>query len=272
MSASNNPILYSEEGNIALIELNRPAKKNAINYECWQLFDKHFEKLKDTKQIRALIITGRSEDIFSAGADVDPSDKLIADMFQALTNQDKEKLQQGFAYMQGILSKLAHLPFPTIAAINGLCYGGAVELALACDLRVAKESSTICMSETKLGLIPDLGGTIRLSRLVGPGRAKDLIYTAREITPDEGKSMGLINHIFPKESFRRHVMEYVQTITANGPRALQAVKTVIDSTLTMEEENALALEREQASLNVLSGQCIEGISALMQKRPPKWPS
>ena len=199
MPHENDILIYYKENEIAFIEINRPEKKNALNWECWQLFDEYFEKIGTNQEIRALVITGHSEDLFSAGVDVTPTEKFIVDMFEFLQNRDKDKLVQGFAYIQDVLSKLAHLPFPTVAAINGLCYSGAVELAAACDIRVAKEGAVICLQETRLGLIPDLGGTVRLAGLIGPGRAKDLIFTGRAILPDEAQELGLINHVFPKD-------------------------------------------------------------------------
>jgi methylglutaconyl-CoA hydratase len=270
MMGKSDPLIYGEKDGIVFIEINRPEKKNALNSECWQLFDVYFEKLKSNKNIRALVISGRAEHIFSAGFDVSPTNKFISDMFQALENRDKTKIVDGFGYIQSVLSKLSHLPFPTVAAINGLCYGGAVELTCACDIRVAKEGAVMCLQETLLGLIPDLGGTVRLAKLIGPGRAKDLIFTARQVLPEEAKELGLVNHIFPKKDFQSHVSEYVKRITANGPMALRVVKEIIDSTLTMNEVEALAFEREKAAENILSRQCIEGISAFLEKRPPKW--
>jgi enoyl-CoA hydratase/carnithine racemase len=270
MAENDDPLIYREENDVATIEIKRPEKKNAIGFECWKLFDRHFSDLKSNQRIRALIVTGHPTDIFSAGVDVTPSDKFIMDMFQGLQNQDKEKLLDGFAYIQSILSKLGHLAFPTIAAINGLCYSGGAELALACDIRVAKEGSVICFQETRLGLIPDLGGTVRLAKLVGPGCAKDLIFSARKIVAHEAKQLGLVNHVFPKENFRSRVAEYVESITANGPMALKVVKEIIDSTISMDEDQALAFEREKAASNVLGGQCIEGITAFLGKRPPNW--
>ena len=270
MPHENDILIYREEDEIAFIEINRPEKKNALNWECWQLFDEYFEELGTHKDIRALVITGHSEDLFSAGVDVTPTDKFIVDMFDFLQKKDKEKLVKGFAHIQGVLSKLARLRFPTIAAINGLCYSGAVELAAACDIRVAKEGAVICLQETRLGLIPDLGGTVRLAGLIGPGRAKDLIFTGREILPDEAKELGLINHIYPQENFRSHVVDYVKRITANGPSALRAVKDIINATAAMDEDEALVYEREKAAENVLSEQCLEGIGAFLEKRPPRW--
>jgi enoyl-CoA hydratase/carnithine racemase len=123
-----------------------------------------------------------------------------------------------------------------------------------------------------LGLIPDFGGTVRLAKLIGPARAKELILTARRILPNEAKELGLVSHIFPKENFQSHAIEYVKRITANGPKALQVVKEICDSTFTMEEAEALKFERQRAAENILSGQCIEGISAFLEKRAPKWTS
>ena len=171
MPDNKDILIYREEERIAFIEINRPEKKNALNWECWQLFDEYFDQLGINPDIQALVITGHPEDVFSAGVDVTPTDKFITDMFRALEKKDREELIEGFAFIQNVLSKLAHLPLPTVAAINGLCYSGAVELAAACDIRVAKENAVICLQETRLGLIPDLGGTVRLARLIGPGRA-----------------------------------------------------------------------------------------------------
>ena len=270
MARNEAPLIYDEKEDIVFIEINRPAKKNALNYECWQLFDEYFEKLMANNKIRALVIKGRTEEIFSAGFDVTPTDKFIGDMFQALENGDKTKLEDGFAYIQAILSKLSRLPFPTVAAINGLCYGGGVELATACDIRAIREGAVMCLPETRLGLIPDIGGTVRLTKLIGPGRAKDLIFTGRQISPEEAKELGLVDHIFPPKGFQSHVVEYVKSIIANSPSALRAVKEIVDSTLTMNEAESLAFERQKAADNILSRQCIEGIGAFLEKRPPKW--
>ncbi|MGD9302384.1 MAG: enoyl-CoA hydratase/isomerase family protein [Desulfobacterales bacterium] len=272
MSQNNDPLIYRQEGEIAFIEINRPDMKNALNRQCWQLLDRYCDGLMDDNKIRALVITGHPEDIFSAGVDVTPTDPFIADMFQALQDGNKARLVEGFKNMQAVVSKLAHLPIPTIAAINGLCFSGAVELAAACDIRVIKAGAVICLQETQLGLIPDFGGTVRLVRLIGPARTKELIFTARRIMPEEAKALGLVSHIFPEENFIGRVTEYVKSITANAPRALAAVKEICDATGSMDENQALGFENEKAAENILSGQCIEGISAFLEKRAPDWKS
>ena len=128
----------------------------------------------------------------------------------------------------------------------------------------------ICLQETRLGLIPDLGGTVRLAGLIGPGRAKDLIFTAREITSQEARELGLVNHVFPDERFMRHVFEYAKQITANSPSAVSAVKQIINTTAGMDENEALQFEREKAADNVLNEQCLEGIAAFLEKRKPEF--
>ncbi len=270
MPENQNPLIYRMEDNVAFIEINRPETKNALNFRCWQLLDKYLEKIESSRKIRALIITGHGEKMFSAGFDINPSDKFMLDMFKALQEKDNRKLDEGFAYIQTILLKLAHLPIPTIAAINGACYSGGLELALACDIRVVRENTVLCFQETRLGLIPDLGGSVRLARLVGPGRAKDLVFSARKIMPGEAKEMGLINHVFPEKSFMADTMDYVKKITENCPGSLKAVKDIIDETVIMDEKAAMVFEREKAVENVLRGDCVEGIGAFLEKRVPRW--
>jgi enoyl-CoA hydratase/carnithine racemase len=270
MQKGIRPLLVDEKDGIAFIRMNRPDMKNAINSECWHLFEEYFQTLSSRSHIRALVITGSTPGIFSAGVDVHPSDPLISSLFTALQQRDRKTVLEGIAYMQGVLSILASLPFPTIAAINGICYSGGLELSLACDIRIASHDTVLCFQETRLGLIPDLGGTVRLARLVGPGRAKDLIFSARKIDPVEALALGLLNHVFAKENFMKQVETYVESLVSNAPQALQSVKRIIDASMGVPEAEALAMEREQAAVNILSGQCIEGIGAFLEKRAPDW--
>ncbi len=272
MPKENRPIVYEERESVAYLYFNRPAKQNAINSECWQILDTHFQDLASRSDIRALVITGTQAGIFSAGVDVNPTDPLIAKLFKALQVNDRQTVLEGITYMQDILSTLADLPFPTIAAINGICYSGGLELGLACDIRIASQSAELCFQEARLGLIPDLGGTVRLARLVGPARAKELIFSARRFDPDQALAMGLVDHIFPAENFVQQVERYVAGLAANSPRALQAVKQIITDSQNLPLDVALKLERDQAAGTILSGQCIEGIGAFLEKREPRWQS
>ncbi len=272
MPKENRPIVYEEKNQVAFIRFNRPKKKNAINTECWQLLDTHLKKIASRPDIRALVITGAKTGIFSAGVDVNPTDALIDRLFTALQGKDRQTILDGIAYMQGILSGLADLPFPTVAAINGICYSGGLELALACDIRIASQDAELCFQETRLGLIPDLGGTVRLARLVGPSRAKELIFSARKFDPAQALALGLVNCVFPSENFMPQILQYVADLTANSPRAIEAVKRIITESIDLPVDVALKLEREQAADTILSGQCIEGIGAFLEKRAPRWTS
>jgi len=270
MPKQDRPIIFEEKEGVAFIRFNRPEKKNAINAECWQLFDTYFQDLASRTDIRALVITGNKAGIFSAGVDVNPSDPLIARLLEALQAEDRQTILAGIAYMQKILTALADLPLPTIAAIDGACYSGGLELCLACDIRIASQSAELCFQETRLGLIPDLGGTVRLARLVGPSRAKDLIFSARILDPDQALAMGLVNHVFPSENFMQQVALYVADLLANSPRAIQAVKQIISDSLDLPLDVALKLEQELAADTILSSQCIEGVGAFLEKREPHW--
>ncbi len=272
MRKGSKPLLYDEKDGIAFIRMNRPDMKNAINSECWHLFEEYFQTLSSQSHIRALVITGTTPGIFSAGVDVHPSDPLISRLFTALQENNRKVVLEGIAYMQGVFTMLADLPFPTIAAINGICYSGGLELSLACDIRIASHDTVLCFQETRLGLIPDLGGTVRLARLVGPGRAKELIFSARKIDPDEALTMGLLNHVFLKKDFIRQVETYVNNLMTNGPQAINSVKHIVDAAMDISEKEALIVEKEQATINIMSGQCIEGIGAFLEKRAPKWRS
>ena len=270
MDEAPSPILFRRQNNIGIAQINRPEKMNTLNAQCWQRLDEILAESEKDASLGALVITGSGSNIFSAGADVNPEDPFIAKMFQALQNRDKDALTTNFKTVHDILERLARLSIPTIAALNGDAYSGGLELALACDIRTAKEGISMAFQESMLGLIPDLGGTVRLSRLIGPGRAKDLLFTCRKLDTPEALELGVIQHVFPGESFMDHVMEYVGSITRNSPKSLEAIKRIIRETHGAPMEKALAVERDQAAETILSGQCIEGITAFFTKRPPRW--
>jgi len=170
--------------------------------------------------------------------------------------------------LKGTLNALAALPVPTIAALNGVAYSGGAEISLCCDLRVMDASATICLQETRLGMMPDISGTVRLIQLVGRARALDLIYTARAVDSDEALALGLVNRIAPAGTCLQAALELAGDIAGNGPAALAGVKQVA---LHMDAlEQALAVEMDQAVSTILSGQPAEGIGAWMERRPPKF--
>jgi len=271
MSSHDPEIGFRKQGAIGIVEINRPLKKNAINYTCWEQMSTIIDSVRSAGEIKSLVITGKGDEMFSAGVDVSLQDPFVQNIFKAINENNKEKITRNFLFVHGILSNLASLPIPTIAALNADAYSGGLELALACDIRVAGQKAALCFQETRLGLIPDLGGTVRLSRLIGPGNAKDLIFSCRKIDTNEAKQMGLVQHIFPDQGFMDHVLTYAGTIIENSPRAIEAVKKIIGETGAMPLETALAVERDEAGDTILSKQCFEGIGAFFEKRPPCWP-
>ncbi|MFH1153103.1 MAG: enoyl-CoA hydratase-related protein [Pseudomonadota bacterium] len=271
MGNQTKELNFENKGCIGILEINRPGKKNAVNDLCWKQLEAILDDLEPRGVTRALIITGSGSEIFSAGVDVNPSDPLIAAMFQAIQSRESGVVEDNLARIHALLSRLSNLPVPTIAAFNGDAYSGGLELSLACDIRVARQGAFMAFQETRLGLIPDLGGTIRLSRLLGPGKAKDLIYSCRKISAHEAHAMGLIQHVFPDDDFMDHVLDYAQTLTANSPEAIAAVKTIIDTTWDMDMDQALAVERNRAARTIVTGQCIEGVGAFFENRTPVWP-
>ena len=128
----------------------------------------------------------------------------------------------------------------------------------------------MAFQETRLGLIPDLGGTVRLSKLIGPGNAKDLVFSCRKIDADESKAMGLVQQIFDKNGFMEQVMAYTKQIISNSPAAISAVKNIVHTTHGLPLEKALEIERENAANTLMTLECFEGIGAFLEKRPPKW--
>jgi enoyl-CoA hydratase/carnithine racemase len=173
--------------------------------------------------------------------------------------------------LRAILDRLFALPIPIIAAVNGLAYGGGAELASRCDLRVLDPAATICFSETKLGLMPDWGGGVALTRLIGPARAADLILTGRKIDANEAMALGLANRVSAPGASVAEAIALAESIASNGPRAVRSALEVIRRTPDMPLQEALALELDRASALIASGECVFGIGAFLSRTPPSFP-
>jgi enoyl-CoA hydratase/carnithine racemase len=264
-------MLYTRQGCAGILSINRPGKCNALNGRCWDQLESVLQGMEaGSDPARVLVITGSGQEFFCAGVDVNPSDPLIAAMFQALQDKDAGGLKTCLARIRSLLSRLENLSIPTVAAFNGDAFSGGLELSLACDIRLAREGAFLAFQETRLGLIPDLGGTVRLSRLLGPGRAKDLVLSCRKITAGQALAMGLVQHVFPDGNFLEHVLDHAESLAANSPAALAAVKEIVNAAGSLPLDQALELELDLAARTILSGQCIEGVGAFFEKRPPRW--
>ncbi len=251
-------IEYSVEGNIGVLTVNRPKALNALNFETLReissLLSDEFQK----GELRGLIITGAGK-AFVAGAD-------IAQMNQ----MDKEQFNEYVEFAHEVFSAIENGPCPVIAAVNGYALGGGCEFSLACDIRVASEKAMMGFPEVKLGLFPAWGGTQRATRILGPGKAKELIFTGEMIKAEDAHRIGLVEKVVPHDELMSSTMELANTIAARGPVAVGIAKTVINAGAGMELEKALSMDRSYASICFDSEDRAEGMSAFLEKRDPSF--
>ncbi len=230
---------YEVKGNYAVITINREQALNALNSEVLEELDKVISGI-DTDVIRAVVLTGAGEKSFVAGADIGEMSTLTKAEGEAFGKKGND-----------IFRKIETFPVPFIAAVNGFALGGGCEISMSCDIRIASENATFGQPETGLGITPGFGGTQRLARIVGPGMAKQLIYTARNIKADEALRIGLVNAVYPAEELMEQAEKMAGTIAGNAPIAVRACKKAINEGLELPMDEAIALEEK------LFGSCFE---------------
>lgn len=243
-------IRFGIDGYVALLTLNRPDKLNAINRRMAQEIAEAVGNLGDA---RVLVISG-NERAFSSGADLsersDPGEH-----FSTLAAYD------GVAYVE----------IPTIAAIEGYALGGGLELAMCCDLRVAAETARLGQPEVLRGILPGGGGTQRLPRLIGPGRAKDLLFTGRHISGATAEQWGLVNRLTPPGQALDTAMRLAREMAdLSGPLALREIKMLVNRGHDLPLDEALELERERAAYLYTTADSAEGIQAFLERRKPEF--
>ncbi len=244
----------------AWITLNRPARHNAITAEMWTALPAIVRQIEALPAIRVAMLRGAGTAAFSAGAD-------IAEMRQNLEHPQQMRAMQ--AAVQVAMDAWASLPIPTLAVIRGACTGGGCGLALACDLRIATPDSFFAVPPAKLGLVYSLADSRRLVDLVGPSRAKDILFTARRVDADEALSIGLINEIHPPEKIESRALELVATIAANAGHSVRSAKTIVNAIA----DGATAETAESRRLydeSFASAEFAEGARAFLEKRTPRF--
>ena len=267
---SDAGVRLERENKIATIILDRPERKNTLNAEMWEALDGVVAELeKDLPYV--VVITGAGNSAFCAGMDVNPDNPQIKEVMEGVFNNERAPVEQLITGLRAVIDRLVSLPVPIIAAINGNAYGGGAELAVRCDMRVMDPGAELCFSEVRLGLMPDWGGGVALTRLAGPGTAAELILTARSITADRALQLGLVNRISAPGTAREEALEMAKAIAANGPLAVRSALEVIRKTPDMTYENALDLEYEKAVSLITSGECVQGIAAFISKEKPEFP-
>lgn len=244
---------YELQGGVALITIDRQEALNALNQDLLMELSLAFELAQADVDVRALVITGAGR-AFVAGADIGGL-REIEDAFAG-----REASLSG----QDVTNALASLPFPTLAAINGFALGGGLELALAADLRVAAEGARLGLPEVGLGLIPGYGGTQRLPRLIGQGRALDLILTGRHVTASEALQLGLVNRV--AEDALAAALELAQTAAKNAPIALGLAKEAVVRGLDVTLTQGLEIEADLFGMAATTEDMREGTAAFLEKR------
>ncbi|MFC4076547.1 enoyl-CoA hydratase-related protein [Salinithrix halophila] len=252
-----NLVEWERKEGISKIVLNRPEVYNALNFPLLKELYRVTEELVHSKPTRVVVITGAGEKAFCAGADLKERRSFTDD-----------QVRQYIRAIRETFSAVARLPKPVIAAVNGVALGGGMELALACDLRVADEHAVLGLTETSLGIIPGAGGTQRLSRLVGKAKAKEMIFTARRLTAREAEEMGMLNKVVNGGTAVEKAMELASAINENAPLALAQAKYAIDYGAETDLETGLALETKAYETLIPTKDRLEGLLAFKEKRKP----
>lgn len=250
-------INYTVENGIATIAINRPKALNALNLATLTELKDVVEKIAVDKAVQVVVITGAGEKSFVAGAD-------IVEMSTKNAVEGRVWGQVG----QNIFTEIENLPQPVIAAVNGFALGGGCELACACDIRYASENAKFGQPEVGLGITPGFGGTQRLTRVVGRGHAKELIYTASIIDAQEALRIGLVNKVVPQAELMDAVMKLAKTITKKAPVAVQLAKAAINRGINCDVVTGISYEAEVFGLCFATADQKEGMKAFIEKRKP----
>ena len=248
---------YETEGRIAIITINRPEALNALNEDVLKDLKAAFEGV-DQNEIRAIILTGAGEKSFVAGADI-----------AAMSTMTKKEGEVFGKFGNDIFRMIETFPIPVIAAINGFALGGGNELAMSCDIRICSDNAMFGQPEVGLGITPGFGGTQRLARIIGVGKAKELVYGARNIKADEAYRLGLVNNVYPQAELLAAAKKLAGIIAANAPIAVRNCKKAMNDGLQVDMDKAIAIEEK------LFGDCFEtadqkeGMGAFLEKRKEK---
>jgi enoyl-CoA hydratase len=250
-------LLYAVSDGIARITLNRPDKLNALNGVVIAELGDAIGHVEGDPGVRGVILTGAGPKAFVAGADV-------TEIAEQGATEGKARALTG----QLVFRRLERCGKPVIAAVNGFALGGGCELAMACHLRVASESAKFGQPEVKLGIGPGYGGTVRLPRLVGKGRALELLLTGQMIDAQEAWRIGLVNRVVPADRLLDEAEQLLRTILENGPLAIRACLEAVDAGMEMSLDQALLLEANHFGLLSGTGDMREGTRAFLEKRKP----
>lgn len=252
-------IEFEKETLVGILTINRPKALNSLNWDTLKDLGNFVENDLPKQELRALIITGSGDKAFVAGAD-------IAQMSEMNGSEFREYVD----YAHKIFGLIEKTTYPSIAAVNGYALGGGCELALACDIRVASEKAKLGFPEVKLGIFPGWGGSQRVTRIMGNGRAKELIYTGEMVSAEEALRLGLVERVVPHEVVMKEAMELAESIAARAPLAVSAAKKAINQGSEMKIEEALGFEKDLIDSCFDTDDRVEGMKAFLEKRDPEY--
>jgi len=265
---SESLVELRQDGPLLYVELNRPDKRNAINLELLEQLAAAVASADQIPEARAVIVSGKGK-LFSAGIDLM---MLASGRANAGELHFARWLRREAETMQHHLHIIEQTEVPVIGAIHGGAYGLGVEIACAFDFRVLADNAVLNLPEARLGLIADVGGTTRLTKLIGPSRTKDMLMTARDIYADEALMWGLVNRVVPEEQLMDEATALANQIVANAPLAVGLAKFVVDQGDGVDRYTQMAISRLAQSQLVMSEDCMEAAAAFMEKRAPEWKS
>lgn len=253
----SDKVLVKIEENIAIVTINRPEVRNAVDKETWGLIREAFESLDKNDEVKVIIITGAGEKAFIAGADL--NSLKVRTVLETMESENSSIVR--------IIEKVSK---PTIAAINGYCLGGGCEISMACDIRIACENAKFGQTELNVGILPGAGGTQRLRNLVGQGNAMEMILTGDIISAEEAFKIGLVNKVVPFENLMEQCLEMAKKIAAKSPIAVKLAKRVVQNGADLPIDIGLFMEVLSQSVMFSTSDHLEGINAFLEKRKPNY--
>lgn len=252
-------VLLEIQNHVAVITINRAEALNAFDYDTLLELKQKIESIRVNQEVRAVIFTGAGEKAFSVGADLKERRHLTEDQVKRNLNKINE-----------VFTEIDLLPQPTVAAINGFAFGGGMELALACDFRIAAHDAVMGLTETSLAIIPGAGGTQRLPRLIGQAKALELILTARRLTANEADHYGMLTRVVDRSNLLSECFAFCSQLLANGPVALQQAKFAIKNGMNTDMHTGLQIERKAYEIALPTEDRIEALQAFSEKRKPNF--
>ncbi|MDY6935602.1 MAG: enoyl-CoA hydratase/isomerase family protein [Spirochaetota bacterium] len=257
-------LICNQQGSVLNVTLNRPEKLNAFDMDMFEGLRQVAEIVSNERDIRMVVFKGAGR-AFSCGADLSGvmSRQNHAEI-PVDANNDDDVIAQGMKNIQGVFDRVENIPKPTIASINGHAVGAGLQLALACDFRIASKGAKLGLTDVKIGIIPGLGGTTRLPLLIGLARAKEIIMTGDLISSQEAVNIGLVNQVVEGNDLDKAVQELTEKLISRAPLALAAAKDLLNTGASLDR-----VAKIQSNL-IRSSDAIEGMTAFLEKRTPNF--